>query len=58
MFSMFISLIMSCLHHTNLSSLLHPLDPASKEPELEALAKQAEGANTDPEQGKPQCITP
>jgi hypothetical protein len=41
---------MSCLHHANCSLLLHSLDPAREESELEAQAKEA---NTDPEQSKP-----
>jgi hypothetical protein len=46
---------MSCLQHTNYSLLFHSLDPAHEEPEFEV---QAEQANTNPEQGMPQCITP
>jgi hypothetical protein len=51
---------MSCLHHANHSLLLHSLDPACEEPELEVQAEQAqvEEANSKPEQGKPWCITP
>jgi hypothetical protein len=43
------------LHHTNLSPLLHRLDPAHEEPELEAQVEQTEEANPnpEPEQGKP-----
>jgi hypothetical protein len=52
------NLIMSCLHHTNYSILFHSLDPAREEADLEVQAEQAEEANTNPEQGKPRCITP
>jgi hypothetical protein len=54
------NLIMSCLHHANYSLLLHSLDPTREEPELEVQAEQAqaEETNTDPNQGKPRCITP
>jgi hypothetical protein len=55
-----LSLIMSCLHHANLSPLFHPLDLAYEEPELEVQAEQAqaEATNSEPKQGKPRCITP
>jgi hypothetical protein len=56
------NLIMSCLHHTNLSPLLHPLDPIHEKPELEVQADQARAEEIDPEpepeQGKTRCITP
>jgi hypothetical protein len=47
------------VHHTNYRR--HALlEPAHKEPEVEAPADPTEEANPEPkpEQGKPRCITP
>jgi hypothetical protein len=46
------------LQHTNYSLLFHSLDPAREELDFKVQAEQAEEAKTDPEQGKPRCITP
>jgi hypothetical protein len=52
---------MSNLHHAN-HSLFALLDPMQEELELESQVEQAKEANPElepePEQGKPQCITP
>jgi hypothetical protein len=47
------------MHHTNYS-LRASLDPAHEEPEMEAPADPTEESNpeAEPEQDKPQCITP